>query len=148
MIQKRKPLFICLIVCLLTFFNSDAAESDSLKINYLEQRNNAYENGHFEKAISTYEKSLRDNPDNPDIYVNIGSAYYSLGEPQETFSYYRKAIQLYRAQGNIAKAEALAEEIDNIMHKIFNSLDNKINRLIDKLKSKDVLTKKDLQDIK
>lgn len=143
MIQRKKLLFIGLIVCLMPFAHSDSAE-----IDYLEQGNIYYENGNFEEAISAYEKSFNDDPNNPDMYINIGSAYYSLDEPQQTLNYYRKAIRLYRLEGNFARAEELVEEIDNIMLKLFNSLDNKINRLIDKLQKKGVLTKKDFQDIK
>ena len=48
----------------------------------------------YQKAIINFNKAIRINPYIPDIYYNLGLAYYHIGKMDNAIENYQKAINL------------------------------------------------------
>ncbi|MBI4375512.1 MAG: tetratricopeptide repeat protein [Elusimicrobia bacterium] len=57
----------------------------------LARGNQLYEQGDYQGAVLAYRRALRDNPDMPEIYINLGHAYYRMGKLPEAQSNYAQA---------------------------------------------------------
>lgn len=60
-----------------------------------------YDAGEYEEAITYFEKSLRENPDNAEAYCKVGTCYYFLRQCEKALEAYENAIRL---DYNLAKA--------------------------------------------
>ncbi len=47
-----------------------------------------------ERQINRLEALLADDPDNLDILVSLGNAYYDINEPQKSIEYYERALAI------------------------------------------------------
>jgi Flp pilus assembly protein TadD len=50
--------------------------------------------GHWKKALAAYKESLRLDPNNAQIYMNLGFVYYELGYDREAQQAFDKAAKL------------------------------------------------------
>lgn len=62
-------------------------------IDYVEQGNKAYESKHYKKAVELYERALKDGA-SPQLYYNLGNAYYRLNDRSHAILSYERALKL------------------------------------------------------
>ena len=104
----KKVLFLFLMIA-----NSITAQSvDSL----FTTANELYKNGSFEAAIEKYKKIESENAISPELYLNLGNAYYKINKVGPTIYYYEKALKIdplnTDVKNNLVFAKRLA--LDNI----------------------------------
>jgi len=58
--------------------------------------NQAFQNGNHLQALSRFQQSLNQNPNNPDANYNLAAIFYSLGKSQRNPQYLAQSEQLYR----------------------------------------------------
>ena len=54
----------------------------------------AYQNNQYELAIQTFEKILKNNWDSPELYYNLGNAYYRIGKNANSIWAYESCLKL------------------------------------------------------
>ena len=64
------------------------------KDDFFEQGLTLAREGRWEEALAAYQKSLRTNPDNPQIHLNIGFVYYEMGYDQKAQEAFERASKL------------------------------------------------------
>jgi len=80
---------LILIITVLSF----AAISDQR--DYLfEQGNQFFQNGEYEKALSSYDEILQMGYESADLYYNMGNCHYKLGENARAILNYERALRL------------------------------------------------------
>ena len=85
-IKIRNILFFLLIQCLAwTAYAQDAA---------IKEAETAYTKEDYGKAIELYEGILKSNGDSPEIYYNLGNAYYKAGKIASAILNYERALVL------------------------------------------------------
>ena len=63
--------------------------------SYLFQNGNkAYQNGKYEEAISDYQQILKMGYESPELYYNLGNAYYKTHKIGPAVLYYNRALKL------------------------------------------------------
>ena len=65
------------------------------------EANKAYYGGHYENAVSIYEKVSQAGFASPILYYNLGNAYFKLGNMPMSILYYEKAHKLSPADADI-----------------------------------------------
>lgn len=70
--------------------------------------------GQVEKAIAEYQKLLKENPNDGNIYNTIGDLYLKIRGQREAIESYRKAARIFQKEGWALKALALYKKIINI----------------------------------
>ena len=76
--------------------SSDDENSNSLKVvdtDYMNGKEQAY-NGKYKAAIIYLEKSIQNDPKNADAFNMLGYSNRKLGNNDEAFKYYNKALKL------------------------------------------------------
>lgn len=58
------------------------------------QANDLYGKGDFQEAAATYEKILTDEGVAPEVYYNLGNAYYKMNETGKSILNYERALKL------------------------------------------------------
>ena len=85
-INMKKILFFLLIQCLAwTAYAQDAA---------IKEAETAYTKEDYGKAIELYEGILKSSGDSPEIYYNLGNAYYKAGKTASAILNYERALVL------------------------------------------------------
>lgn len=64
-----------------------------------------------EQAINKLRKALETDPDNPEIYIELGRAYCSDGNREDTIWNFKQAISLYLSKGDRNNATAMLAEL-------------------------------------
>ena len=72
------------------------------------EANRAYLAGHYENAVTIYEKISQDGFASPILYYNLGNAYFKLGNMPLAILYYEKAHKLAPADADIVHNIRLA----------------------------------------
>jgi tetratricopeptide (TPR) repeat protein len=72
------------------------------------EANRAYYAGHYENAVTIYEKVTQAGFASPVLYYNLGNAYFKLGNMPLSILYYEKAHKLSPADGDITHNIQLA----------------------------------------
>ena len=75
------------------FSEGDDYDSEDGNEDYRTGKELAYD-GNFKAAIVYLKKSIRDDPNNPDAFNMLGFSNRKLGNNDEAFSYYNKALDL------------------------------------------------------
>lgn len=98
----------------------------------LSQAENYYRQGKYAMALSTYESELKNSPNNPFVYYNIGNCYFKMGSRGLAIANYFRAFNLAPRdtdiRGNLslaleASGESLVlDDIPEVLHKLFYSL--------------------------
>ena len=84
--MRRVILFLSLILC---FGSVLFAQSSRVK-----QANDLYSKGNYSDAAKLYEKVLATEGVAPELYYNLGNAYYKLSETGKSILNYERAIRL------------------------------------------------------
>jgi len=84
--MKRIILFLSLILCVAPFAFSQK--------NAVKQANDLYARGEYADAAKQYEKILSKDGVAPEIYFNLGNAYYKSNEIGRSILNYERAIRL------------------------------------------------------
>ena len=84
--MKRLILFLSLI---LSFVSVAFAQSDVLK-----QANTLYSKGNYTDAAKAYEKVLAGQGVAPELYFNLGNAYYKSSETGRAILNYERALRI------------------------------------------------------
>jgi tetratricopeptide (TPR) repeat protein len=97
---------ICFNIMILIFFISDlfAFQPDSL----IKRGNNLYAKGAYNLAIDTYTQVIDSGYEAPELYFNIGNAYYKLNNITYSILYYERAKLLDPFDKDIKHNLALA----------------------------------------
>ena len=74
----------------------------------ISEANKLYLSGHYENAVSVYEKITQEGLASPILYYNLGNAYFKLGNMPMAILYYEKAQKLAPADADIAHNIRLA----------------------------------------
>ena len=74
----------------------------------ISEANKLYLSGHYENAVSVYEKVTQERLASPILYYNLGNAYFKLGNMPMAILYYEKAQKLAPADADIAHNIRLA----------------------------------------
>jgi O-antigen ligase len=61
---------------------------------YWEEGNIFYNKQQFEKALISYDKALKHNPNHAHVLNNLGSCHYALGEMKEAEAYFKRALTI------------------------------------------------------
>ena len=72
------------------------------------EANRAYFTGHYESAVTIYEKVMQAGFASPVLYYNLGNAYFKLGNMPLAILYYEKAHKLSPADADIVHNIRLA----------------------------------------
>lgn len=84
--MKRIVLFISIMLC---FSSLAVAQSGAVK-----QANDLYAKGNYNEAAKLYEKILSIEGVAPELYYNLGNAYYKSGETAKSILNYERALRL------------------------------------------------------
>ena len=71
--------------------------------------NKAKIKGNLEEAIECYQKIIKLNPDDANIFREIGSLYEKMGRKDKAFDFYWKAMDQYVEQEFYQNATAIAQ---------------------------------------
>lgn len=76
-----------------------------------------YQNGQYAQALTAYEQTLKDYPNNPYLYYNIGNCYFKIGNRGLAIANYYRAFELNPRDGDIRHnlELALAESGENLV---------------------------------
>lgn len=85
-----KRIIITSFIIIATFFAVNAQSVDSLWV----QGNNAYTAGNYEEAANKYEQILARDLESPDLYFNLGNAYYKQNMIGQAVLNYERALRL------------------------------------------------------
>lgn len=67
----------------------------------------AYAAGDYNRAVFLFELEINSGSKNPDLYFNLGNAYYELGNPGKALLNYLRAQQIAPRDGELAQQIAL-----------------------------------------
>ena len=84
----KKIIFLVFSISTVLYLN--AQETDTL----MEKANNLFVEGKYQDAIDTYENILTLGYESPELYYNLGNAYYKQNIIARTILNYEKALQL------------------------------------------------------
>ena len=73
--------------------NDDSNSKDMVDVDYLNGKEEAY-NGNYRAAIVYLKKSIENNPESADSYNLLGYSNRKLGNNDEAFTFYNKALEI------------------------------------------------------
>ncbi|MEX0594288.1 MAG: tetratricopeptide repeat protein [Balneolaceae bacterium] len=79
--------------------------------NTAREANRAYEEGDYPRAVQLYREALRETPDAPRIWFNLGSALAKSGEPDAAIEAFDRAHDLFETSGDRARTRYNAGHI-------------------------------------
>ncbi len=102
-LPSRKAKSTALVVLCAVFIHVLPAQADSV-YKSMQEGLKAYQNGEYEKALKKFIDAQLEEPDRPEIYYNIGNAYYKLGNYEEASKHYS---QVLKSKNEKLRAKAL-----------------------------------------
>jgi tetratricopeptide (TPR) repeat protein len=117
----KKILFLLLMIA----NTINAQNVDTLFVS----ANELYRSGAFEEAIKKYKKIESQDMISPELYLNLGNAYYRLNKVGPTIFYYEKALKLnplnVDVKNNLVFAKRLAlDNIEEVPKTVFQKFNN------------------------
>lgn len=97
-----RKISLFLIACLLLVAGSALAQ------NALPQAEEAYRQGKFSNALGMYEEELKNRPNDPYLYYNIGNCYFKMGSKGLAAANYYRAFKLAPRDADIRHNLSLA----------------------------------------
>ena len=73
--------------------NDDSSSTEMVDVDYLNGKEEAY-NGNYRAAIVYLKKSIENNPESADSFNLLGYSNRKLGNNEEAFTYYNKALEI------------------------------------------------------
>ena len=95
----KRILLTAVLVCLAAAYWGQSA---------LQQAETDYREGKFSAALSLYEKELKNAPNDPYVYYNIGNCYFKMGSKGLAAANYYRAFKLAPRDSDIRHNLALA----------------------------------------
>ena len=89
-VSCRRAIVSILGLCLLSLGCNLGAQQSNIV------GSQAFQNGNYLQALSRFQQSLAQNPNNPDANYNLAAIFYSMGKQQRNPQYFAQAEQLYR----------------------------------------------------
>jgi len=119
----RKVLFI--LVLLISYFGFSQNET------LFQKATTAYNDGKYDEAITDYLKIIANGKHSPELYFNLGNAYYKLNKVAPSIYYYEKALLLnpndVELKNNLAYAKNMTlDAIENLPETNFKSMYKKV----------------------
>ncbi len=87
---------IYLVLLALMFSFNLSAQEGSMK-----DANNLYQSGKFKEAVEAYENIIKTNQEAPELYFNLGNAYYKTGNVPAAILNYERALLLSPGDSDI-----------------------------------------------
>ena len=78
--------------------NDDSSSTEMVDVDYLNGKEEAY-NGNYRAAIVYLKKSIENNPESADSFNLLGYSNRKLGNNDEAFTYYNKALEIVKSEG-------------------------------------------------
>ena len=125
--MKEKVLIVTLLFC---FWGS--AQTEAL----FNRATDAYNEGNYEKAITTYEQILDKGEHSAALYYNLGNSYYKLNQIAPSIYYYEKALLLRpndpEIKNNLAYAQNMTLDAIEVLpetgiSKIYQNITGKLS---------------------
>lgn len=98
----------------------------TLEAELLQQARQAYWARNFDAAVTAYQKLLEADPENPDLYGELGNVYYSMGEWQKAGQAYYEAAQRLLARGQTQQLGYLLHVIEGLDRELADKLRKQI----------------------
>ena len=76
--------------------------------DFATQAESLYRSGQYAQALLNYEQALKNYPNNPYLYYNIGNCYFKMGSKGLATAYYYRAFKLHPRDPDIRHNLALA----------------------------------------
>lgn len=89
-LKMRTKSGSALTVTLMLFFAMTFASQASRAATTIESANSAYQSGNYQQAITLYEQALKAG-DSPELFYNLGNAYYRTNQITKALLNYEKA---------------------------------------------------------
>ena len=127
--------FLFLTVCSATCFSQSEFEPSDLNEKFLEA-NNLYNDSKYEQSIQVYLQILDSGVHSPELYFNIGNAYYRLNDIANSILYYEKSLKLDSSDNEVINnlnmvKNALIDDIAVVPPSFIDEQLNKTSNLLD-----------------
>ena len=127
--------FLFLTVCSATCFSQSEFEPSDLNEKFLEA-NNLYNDSKYEQSIQVYLQILDSGVHSPELYFNIGNAYYRINDIANCILNYEKSLKLDSSDNEVINnlnmvKNALIDDIAVVPPSFIDKQLNKISNLLD-----------------
>lgn len=89
-LPSKQKTTVILILCLVWFSPAEAGAS-GVRQN-MEKGLQAYAKGDYEQALKLFIDAQLEDPERPEIFYNIGNAYYKMGDFDAAYKHYEQAL--------------------------------------------------------
>ena len=126
---------LLLTVCSVTCFSQSEFELSDVNEKFLEA-NNLYNDSKYEQSIQVYLQILDSGVHSPELYFNIGNAYYRLNDISNCILNYEKSLKLDSSDNEVINnlnmvKNALIDDIAVVPPSFIDKQLNKISNLMD-----------------
>tara|TARA_A100000164_G_scaffold6498_1_gene5697 strand:- start:998 stop:1789 length:792 start_codon:yes stop_codon:yes gene_type:complete len=127
--------FLFLTVCSVTCFSQSEFEPSDVNEKFLEA-NNLYNDSKYEQSIQVYLQILDSGVHSPELYFNIGNAYYRINDIANCILNYEKSLKLDSSGNEVINnlnmvKNALIDDIAVVPPSFIDKQLNKISNLLD-----------------
>ena len=127
--------FLLLTGCTITSLSQSEFQSSVVNEKFLEA-NNLYNDSKYEQSIQVYLQILDSGVHSPELYFNIGNAYYKLNDIANSILYYEKSLKLDSSDNDVINnlnmvKNALIDDIEVVPSSFFDEQLNTISNLFD-----------------
>ena len=133
--MKSKYLNVVVIFLLVAGYSlkclgQSAIESSTVKEKFLEA-NMLYNDSKYEESIEVYYQILDSGIHSPELYFNIGNAYYRLNDIANSILFYEKSLKLNPLDNDVINNLNLVKNalIDDIAVVPLSFIDEQVNRI-------------------
>jgi len=127
--------FLFLTVCSATCFSQSEFEPSDVNEKFLEA-NNLYNDSKYEQSIQVYLQILDSGVHSPELYFNIGNAYYRINDIANCILNYEKSLKLDSSDNEVINnlnmvKNVLIDDIAVVPPSFIDKQLNKISNLFD-----------------
>jgi Ca-activated chloride channel family protein len=94
LLPRGRPAGPVLLVAVLLVVSGASEARAGNVFDDVRQGREAYDAGQYDQALKHFIDAQLADPDNAELYYNIGSAYYKAGKQDEAIAHYKKALEL------------------------------------------------------
>ena len=126
--------FLFLTVCSISSFSQSESEQSVVNAKFYEA-NNLYNDSKYEQSIQVYLQILDSDFHSPELYFNIGNAYYRLNDIANSILYYEKSLKLDSSDNEVINnlnmvKNTLIDDIAVVPQSFFDEQLNKTSNLL------------------
>jgi hypothetical protein len=107
---------------------ASAKPEPTLEAALLQQARQAYWQRDYAAAVKAYQQLLEADPENPDLYGELGNVYYGMGEWQKAGQAYYSAAQRLLARGRTQQVSYLLRVIEGLDTELAGKLRQQIDQ--------------------